>query len=233
MRLAVLLAACLLFPGCVSSFTPPIRTMPIETPAAPSAGDTDVGLDSAASALVYDDTAVTTNTLRVRHGVNATTAIEAEGGLLHVEDAAYDDVEHLSYLGRVGVNLHTADAGRDGQKASTAMVAGIGAGVSPTTGRWVSGDVGFVGETSGDRGAVFAGLDTFYSHPVETPPITTDDQDRLRDTGGMRSTLGIEIFPQGRTGRVSLTGGVSLGLIGTADDMDWVAQVAGGVRIRL
>lgn len=216
-----------------AAYTPPSRTMPLETAAAPTQGRSDLQLEAnTVGAVMGFDT--TNGAARLRHGVTEHVAVSAEGGLLHVNGGG-GQVDPNAYLGRVGVHVHSA------QRPRIAMTGGVGSGRSSVAGSWVTADVGLVASTETYHFVPFASIEVFGAQPMDAAPFTYPTEagdpqtDQLEPTRGARGTVGFEWRPgeAGPDSRTSMLLGFSYGGIADADGGDEVFGLGAGLKVKL
>ena len=137
MNLTLPLASLLILCACSPHpFSPPGRTLPLETAAAVGAGNTGVQLEGGISTEVLGP-GVVHATARVRHGVGEQTDINAEGNFVYyIDDDEQVEAHRGIYSGRIGVK-HAF-----GQHF--ALTGGLAAGGS-AGGGFFSPDFGFIG----------------------------------------------------------------------------------------
>jgi hypothetical protein len=232
-RASLVLAAIL--PGCsYAAYTPPTRTMPLETPAAPAAGGTDVQLEASSVGAVMGFS-VRGGAARLRHGVHRNVALTAEGGMMQVGGGNDKSTDASALVGRVGVHVHPANRPR------VAATAGVGSGASGLAGRWASVDAGVIASTETYHWVPFLALEGFFSSPIDPEPFTYNDtagdprRDVLSDSVGVRGTAGVEWRPgaAGPESRTSLLAGLTYGAIADAGDDDTFLGFGAAVKVKL
>lgn len=128
--IALLLTAC-----SPHAFSPPGRTLPLETAAAVGAGNTGVQLEGGTSAELLGP-ALVHGTARVRHGVGEHTDLNVEGNFTYFLDGDEQvDVHRGIYSGRLGIKHAFGE--------HFALTGGIAAGGS-AGGAFLSPDLGFI-----------------------------------------------------------------------------------------
>ncbi len=216
-----------------ASYTPPSRTMPLETAAAPTQGKTDLQLEgNFVGAVMGFDT--TNGAARLRRGVTETVAVTAEGGILHV-NGGDGRVDPNAYLGRVGVHVHPAHRPR------IAMTGGVGSGHSSLAGTWVTADLGVVASAETYHFVPFVSAEVFGAQPTDAPVFLYPDEegntqtDQMKPSRGVRGTVGFEWRPgeDGPDSRTSLLLGCSYGGIADPDDSTEVLALGAGLKIKL
>ena len=190
----LLLGAAVTLPACSpAAYTPPTRTMPLETAQAPTEGHSDAQLElNMVGAVMGFDTS--NGAVRISHGVRDGLAVTAEGGVLHVNGGSEPEANRNAYLGRVGVHLHPP---RD---AKIALTAGAGGGTNAKAGTWASYDLGVVLSGESTYVVPFLSGEVYGSTPVEPQPFTFrggEDvyTDQLSQTWGVRGTAGLQLRP--------------------------------------
>lgn len=136
MDLKLPLAAVLFLTACSPhAFSPPGRTLPLETAAAVGAGNTGVQLEGGISTEILGPGLVHA-TARVRHGVGEQTDLNFEGNFAYFIDGDEQNEAHRGiYSGRLGIKHAFGD--------NFALTGGIAAGGS-AGGAFLSPDVGVI-----------------------------------------------------------------------------------------
>ncbi|MFT5355026.1 MAG: hypothetical protein ACI9KE_002239 [Polyangiales bacterium] len=136
MDLKLPVVAALLLTACSPhAFSPPGRTLPLETAAAVGVGNTAVQLEGGISAQVLGPGVVTASA-RVRHGVGEQTDLNVEGNFAYFVDGDPQiDMHRGIYSGRIGLKHAFGE--------HFALTGGVGAGGS-AAGAFISPDFGFI-----------------------------------------------------------------------------------------
>jgi hypothetical protein len=232
---SLLLPLCLLAsPACsYASYTPPSRTMPLETAAAPSIGRTDLQIEiNRVGAVMGFDT--TDGAARIRRGVTDHVALTAEAGVLHVNGGSGQG-DPNAFLGRVGFHVHSSVA------QHIALTGGIGSGRSALAGSWATGDLGFAVSTETKHFVPFFAFEVYGSAPLHERTFTYatengDPQtDQLTPTRGARATAGFEWRPgqAGPDSKASLLVGFQYGVIADSGDDDEVMGLGAAMKFKL
>lgn len=138
-HVTVVLAAvvCPLAFGCsYAVYSPPTRSLPLESAARLPPGRTAVKAEQAINSIVMGST-LTGGSLQVRHGVSETTELAAEGSVQYVHGDSAMNVSPFIVAGRFGVK-HAPPGVRH-----FAFTAGAGAG-HHAAGSFAAGDVGLI-----------------------------------------------------------------------------------------
>lgn len=230
----LLLPLCALAsPACsYAAYTPPSRTMPLETAAAPALGKTDLQIEAnMVGAVMGFDTS--NGAARLRRGVTDHVAVTAEAGVLHVNHGD-GNTDPDAYLGRVGFHVHSSVAPR------IALTGGIGSGYSSVAGSWATGDLGVVVSKETRHLVPFGAFEVYGSTPIREQPFTYTDgdstqTDMLKPTRGVRGTVGFEWrpFEPGPDSRTSLLAGFQYGRIADDDEGEPVMGLGLGLKVKL
>ncbi len=212
-----------------ASYTPPSRTMPLETAQAPAVGQTEAQLElNQVGAVLGFDTS--NGAARLRHGVTDNLAVSVDLGLLHVNGDSTQR-ERNAVLGRVGAHVHAPGT------SYVALTAGVGGGSSSLAGRWASADVGVVLSGDSKYAVPFLSGEAFVSRPIDPPAFSFQSGEhvvttQLTPSRGARATAGVALRTA-RTSRTSLLIGLSWGVIDDAESRDDVLGVGAGLKLSL
>jgi hypothetical protein len=121
------------FAACTPhAFTPPARTFVMDTPAL-ATGKSDAQFDVSTIGTLWGPDLSSGNG-RYRHAIAPDTIVEAEGGILHVNNDG-DGGDRNAYTGRLGGIWRTEDQ-------RWAATGGLGGGTSAVAGSWYAADLG-------------------------------------------------------------------------------------------
>jgi len=224
-----------LFFGCTPHvYSPPARTIPLETSASVGEGATSVQGSFGGSAAVFGPGAWHAGA-RVAHGVSASTELDVEGNATIIEEGhgVQSDAHRGIYSLRLGV--------KQSFSPHFALSFGLGGGGS-AGGSHLSPDVGFVAGYDNPYVVPFASVRGFVSQPLSTREVVMVDEDatyRLRPEAsigyawvtGVRIPLG-RLQPDGHR-RASLLAGFGSTHVFSAGEEDWWFGFNGGFEVRL
>jgi hypothetical protein len=130
---AVLALAAACSPRAV---TPPGRTLHLDSPNAPAAGQSDAQLGVSRVGTIWGPELVGGEG-RIRHAVSPGLVVEGEAGMLHLLNEGSGDSRN-ALTGRLGLLLRPPEAEDHG--ARVALMLGVGGGTSRAAGEWASFD---------------------------------------------------------------------------------------------
>lgn len=213
-------------------FSPPARTMPLESPETLAPGETGVAVEGTHHGEVFGPD-VTGGTLRVRHGLVEDVDGVAEAGVLHVHGDSEAGTHPNAYSLRLGTKFQLVE--------HFAFTMGVGGGGS-AAGYFFSPDVGVVLGYENEYLVPFMSFRTTFSLPiapeeVDTTEVGNADEPQLgtpKLTGGLAWTAGLRLpLPAGDPEHEGLRGSLVLGIGMTHlydgdDDANLIGVGAGG-----
>jgi hypothetical protein len=228
-RLALL---ALLASACTPRvYSPPARTLPLETPATLEPGAYGFDAEGGYSGAVFGPE-LATAALRVRRGLDEGIEAAAELGFVHVDRGGDTDTHPNGYLVRAGIKLQPEQA--------FALRAGVGGGGS-AAGGFVSPDIGITLAFENAYFVPFVSGDAWVSQPIAASEIHlgTDDDgddvwDRPKPSFGLRGTGGFRVpWNRERPAADSFAFGLSLAHLADEDDDIGLFGISAGVQLHL
>lgn len=212
-------------------FSPPARTMPLESPATLPPGDTGAAVEGTHHGEVFGPE-VSTGSLRIRHGLAEDLDGVAEANVLHVHGDSEAGTHPNAYSLRLGAKLRLVE--------HFAFTMGAGGGGS-AAGHFFSPDVGVVLGYENEHLVPFMSFRTTVSLPidpqeVDTTAVGSDGEPELdtpKVTGGLSWTAGLRLplpvaDPEHQGVRGSVVLGIGMTHLYDGDDDANLIGVGGG-----
>jgi hypothetical protein len=221
----------LLLGGCNHHvYSPPARTLPLETIGSVGHGRTGLALEGARHGALFGVHAAT-GTARFRHGVSDDVDLSLEGNLIHIEGESAAGTMQEIYSLRIGTKYQVTSA--------FAVTGGNGLGLH-AGGTFASPDLGVITGFENRYAVPFFSARALMSVPVRSHTVDTTsagsppgtELGRAELTGGFATAFGLRVpIPpsfEPKTGvRGSLVGGGGVTLLADSEDdtmlMSWGA----------
>ncbi len=182
--------------GCVNHvYSPPARTLPLETAATLAPHRHALALEGSGHGAMFGPS-LESGTLRYRQGVAPGLEVEAEGSAMYVDEQTSANTNHMIYAGRLGF--------RHPFGRYVAASVGLGGGFD-AAGAFFSPDMGGVVAWENPYLVPFFSLRGFLSLPIAARAVDTSKADNPpgtqintpSNTIGLNLTLGLRV-PIGR-----------------------------------